>query len=109
MCVIVGIGVDNAIHYLHRIKVELAVGRNIGQAIHAAHRNVGFALYVTCISIVAGFSVLVFSNFVPAIYFGLLTALAMIVTLCMNLLVLPSLLMLTNSSAPALPQTQKAG
>lgn len=107
--IIVGIGVDNAIHYLHRIKVELAVGRNIGQAIHAAHRNVGFALYVTCISIVAGFSVLVFSNFVPAIYFGLLTALAMIVTLCMNLLVLPSLLMLTNSSAPALPQTQKAG
>ena len=40
------------------------------------------------------FSILVFSNFIPSIYFGLLTSLAMLMALLSSLILLPQLLIL---------------
>ncbi|MEM9603358.1 MAG: MMPL family transporter [Pseudomonadota bacterium] len=88
----VGIGVDNAIHYLHRFRSELAVDGDVRAAVHRSHDSIGRALYFASFTIIAGFSVLAFSSFVPTIYFGLLTALAMALATLANLLVLPSLL-----------------
>ena len=88
----VGIGVDNAIHYLHRFKVELALVGDVREAVKRSHASIGRALYFASFTIVAGFSVLAFSQFVPTIYFGVLTALAMVLATLANLLVLPSLL-----------------
>ena len=61
-------------------------------AVSRAHETIGRAMYFTSATIVAGFSILAFSHFVPSVYFGLLTALAMILALLANLTVLPSLL-----------------
>ncbi|WP_306253120.1 RND family transporter [Parvularcula sp. IMCC14364] len=91
--IIIGIGVDNAIHYLHRYKQERRAGRTRREAIEISHSNIGSAVYFTSITIIAGFSVLALSNFVPTIYFGVLTAMAMGLSLMVNLIVLPSLLM----------------
>lgn len=102
--IIIGIGVDNAIHYLHRFKVEISQGLSVPEAIKASHGSIGFALYFTCATVIVGFSVLGLSNFIPTIYFGLLTALAMAVSLIVNLVVLPSLLMLFYKTGP-----QKSG
>ncbi len=99
--IIIGIGVDNAIHYLHRFKTEISNGLSVQDSIKASHGSIGFALYFTSATVIVGFSVLGLSNFIPTIYFGLLTALAMAVSLIVNLAVLPSLLMLFYKPKPA--------
>ena len=90
----IGIGVDNAIHYLHRFRIELAKWGDVRVAIAWSHASIGRALYFTGLTIIIGFSVLCFSNFVPTILFGLLTAVAMALALLANLTLLPSLLVL---------------
>ncbi|MEM9384895.1 MAG: MMPL family transporter [Pseudomonadota bacterium] len=90
--IIVGIGVDDAIHYLHRFREERALGHDTLTAVRNSHASIGNALYFTSITVVVGFSVLALSSFVPTIYFGVLTALAMVLALVANLVVLPALL-----------------
>lgn len=94
----VGIGVDNAIHYLHRYKTEMSYDADARRAIHAAHNAVGPAMHHTSITVVLGFSILGLSNFVPNVTFGLLTALAMVLALFANLGLLPALLMAFTAS-----------
>ena len=88
----IGIGVDDAIHYLHRYREEYRECRDVVQAVTEAHKTIGKALYFTSITIMAGFSILAFSNFMPTVFFGVLTTLAMGLALLANLTVLPSLL-----------------
>lgn len=88
----VGIGVDNSIHYIYRFKEEFAKDQNYLQTMHRSHRSIGKAMFYTSITIIVGFSILVLSNFTPSIYFGFLTAFAMLSALLGNLLLLPQLL-----------------
>ena len=97
----VGIGVDFAIHYLHRYRIELGERQDAQASVAACHASIGRALYLTGITIIIGFSVLVFSNFVPTIMFGLLVSVAMGLALVANLSLLPSLLVLTHSGTKA--------
>ena len=90
----IGIGVDDAIHYLHRFREEYAVTGDVLESVKRSHASIGRAMYFTSITIIAGFSTLAFSNFVPTIYFGLLTALAMLFAMLANLTILPALLVL---------------
>ncbi len=91
--IIIGIGVDDAIHFLHRFRTELNASGDVADAVKASHASIGHAIYHTSLVVVVGFSVLAFSNFVPTVYFGLLTALAMVLALLANLSVLPALLL----------------
>ncbi len=88
----IGIGVDNAIHYIHRFREELAVDRDAWAAVKRCHSSVGRAIYYTSITVTLGFSIMALSNFIPSIYFGLLTGTAMVVALIGNLTLLPLLL-----------------
>ncbi len=88
----IGIGVDNAIHYLHRFKIEFERCGDAVAAVRLSHDSIGHALYYASFTIIAGFSILAFSSFIPTVYFGLLTALAMALATMANLIVLPSLL-----------------
>jgi predicted RND superfamily exporter protein len=90
--IVIGIGVDDAIHYLHRYKKELDKGTTAREAVVKTHHSTGTALYFTSFTVIAGLSVLVFSRFMPTVYFGLLAALAMVLALTANLSVLPALL-----------------
>jgi hypothetical protein len=101
--IIIGIGVDNAIHYLHRFRDEIARGLDRMEAIEASHNSIGFALYFTSATVIVGFSVLALSNFIPTVYFGVLTAMAMALSLLVNLVVLPSLLMIFYRTKKATP------
>ena len=87
----IGIGVDDAIHYLHRFREEKK-RHGVREAVAASHASIGRAMYFTTLVIVAGFSILVMSNFLPTVYFGTLTAIAMVLAFLANLVVLPSLL-----------------
>ncbi|MBB5212210.1 efflux RND transporter permease subunit [Microbulbifer hydrolyticus] len=90
----VGIGVDHAIHYLYRFREEFAKDGDYVATMHRSHATIGRAMFYTAITIIAGFSILALSKFVPSIYFGLLTALAMTAALLGSLTLLPLLLVL---------------
>ena len=94
----IGIGVDHSIHYVHRFRAEFEVDRDYVAAIRRCHGSIGRAIYYTSIIVIAGFSVLALSNFIPTIYFGLFTGVAMVVALIANLTLLPVLLRLTRAS-----------
>ncbi len=89
-----GIAVDNTIHYIFRHKNEFLNCKDYVSAMKNTHNSIGYALYYTTLTIILGFSILVFSNFIPSIYFGLLTSLAMIVALLASLTLVPRLLTL---------------
>jgi len=90
----IGIAVDNSIHYIYRFREELP-GQPAGYlaTLRYCHANIGRAVFYTAITIIVGFSILVFSNFIPTIYFGLLTALAMFIALLATLTLLPKLIL----------------
>ncbi|MDY0322018.1 MAG: MMPL family transporter [Arcobacteraceae bacterium] len=92
----IGIGVDDTIHYIHRFKEELKVDHDYTQAMIRSHRSIGFAMYYTTVVVIAGFSILVLSNLVPTIYFGLLTVLVMATMLTSALILLPRMLIALN-------------
>ena len=89
----VGIAVDDTIHYIHRFTAEFAKDRNYLATMHRCHQSIGYAMYYTSVTIIIGFSILALSNFIPSIYFGLLTGLAMLIALAAALTLLPELLM----------------
>ena len=92
----VGIGVDHAIHYISRFKREFALDGNYLASMHRAHASIGKALFYTAMTIIVGFSILALSNFIPSIYFGLLTGLAMIAALLGSMTLLPKLILMTQ-------------
>ncbi len=92
----VGIGVDHSIHYLTRFEKEHRLDRDYAQAMYRAHSSTGRALFYTATTIIAGFSILCLSNFIPSIYFGLLTSLSMIAALLGSMTLLPKLILLVR-------------
>ena len=100
----VGIAVDNTIHYIHRFRFEFARDRDYLAAMHRSHESIGYAMYYTSITIIIGFSILVLSKFIPSIYFGLLTGLAMLIALVAALTLLPQLMIVLK---PLGPEKQK--
>ena len=90
----VGIGVDNAVHYIYRYRKEFAKTGNYIAAMHNAHGSIGRAMYYTSITIILGFSILFLSKFIPSIYFGVLTGLAMFAAIVASLTLLPKLILI---------------
>ena len=90
----IGIAVDNSIHYIYRFKEEYSKLKNYKQTVAKCHSTVGIAILNTSITIVFGFSILVLSNFIPTIYFGIFTGIAMLFAMVSVLTLLPALLMI---------------
>ncbi len=90
----IGIAVDNSIHYIYRFKEEYAQNNNYEKTVKLCHSTVGVAILNTSITIVFGFSILVLSNFIPTIYFGVFTGLAMLLAMTSVLTLLPSLILI---------------
>ncbi len=88
----IGIGVDDSIHYVHRFREEVAIDGDPIEAMERSHLSIGRAIYYTSLIITSGFSILAISDFIPTIYFGLFTGVAMILALVANLTLLPVLL-----------------
>ena len=88
----VGIAVDNTIHYIHRFQKEFKVDQNYLETMDRCHGSIGKAMYYTSVTITLGFSILALSEFMPTIYFGLLTGAAMVIALLGALALLPLLI-----------------
>ena len=90
----IGIAVDNSIHYIYRFIEEYKTESNYNEVVKKCHSTVGIAILNTSITIVFGFSILVLSNFIPTIYFGIFTGIAMLLAMFLVLTLLPSLILL---------------
>jgi predicted RND superfamily exporter protein len=90
----IGVGLvdDDTIHYIHRFKHEVQAEGSYRVALHRSHDSIGHAIYYTTVTLVIGFSILSLSNFIPTVYFGLLTVLAITTALLASLTLLPQLL-----------------
>ena len=88
----VGIAVDNSIHYIYRFKEEFKTCGDYEQTILICHSTIGRAIFFTGITVIFGFSILILSNFIPTIIFGVLTGFAMLVALIAVLTLLPRML-----------------
>jgi hypothetical protein len=96
----IGIAVDDTIHYVHRFKKEFLKDRNYMATMHRCHGSIGKAMHYTSVTIIIGFSILVLSNFIPTVYFGLFTGFAMIAALLAALTLLPQLLLIFKPLGP---------
>ena len=89
-----GIAVDDTIHYIHRFKDEYNKTKDYTLALKNSHKSIGTAMFYTSVIIMVGFSVLMLSNFIPTIYFGILTLIAMFMAIIADLLLMPVLLLI---------------
>jgi len=90
----IGIAVDNTIHYIDRFKREIETDHDYYKTLHRCHNSIAHAMTYSAMTVIIGFSILVFSNFYPTIYFGLFTGLAMFIALAASLTLLPELIIL---------------
>ncbi len=90
----IGIAVDNSIHYIYRFKEEFNKIKDYNKTLKTCHSTVGVAIINTSITIVFGFSILVLSKFIPTIYFGVFTGLAMLLAMISVLTLLPALILI---------------
>jgi len=89
----IGIAVDNSIHYIYRFKEEFTKINDYNKTLDRCHSTVGIAILNTSITIIFGFSILVLSNFIPTIYFGVFTGIAMLLAMLSVLTLLPKLIL----------------
>ena len=89
----IGIAVDNSIHYIYRFKEEFKKLKDYNKTLDRCHATVGIVILNTSITIVFGFSILILSNFIPTIYFGIFTGIAMLLAMLSVLTLLPKLIL----------------
>ncbi|MCC7122317.1 MAG: RND family transporter [Gammaproteobacteria bacterium] len=90
----IGIAVEDCIHYLYRYGVEFQHIRDGLKTMYHCHTNIAKAGFYTTLTVCCGFSILVLSNFVPSIIFGILTTVAMTVAILGALTLMPKLILM---------------
>ena len=86
-----GIGIDYSIHMWRRFEVELAKRGDHWSALREALNTTGVALMLSAVTTMAGFAVLLFSPMPIIQDFGLITAITVLFSLVLALMVLPVL------------------
>ena len=89
----IGLAVDDTIHYLVRYNREFKKDLNDQRAIRDTIRHVGRPITFTTLTICAGFSIFLFSNFKPTAIFGILMVITSLSALIGDLILLPSLIL----------------
>ncbi len=98
--IVVGVGVDQSIQYIYRFKEEFAACGNYIESMHRSHASIGRAMFYSSATIVIGFSILALSQFIPSIYFGVLTSFAMFTAIIGTLTLLPKLILMFKPLGP---------
>jgi len=88
-----GIAVDDTIHFIARLKLELNKGKSLPLAIRRTFLSTGKAIIITSLIISSGFLILVTSDFKGTIMTGCLVSLTLILAVIADLILLPLLLL----------------
>ena len=89
-----GIAVEDCIHYLYRYRLEFAQYQDGLKTMYHCHSSIGKAGFYTTLVVCFGFSILVMSNFIPSILFGILTTVAMTIAILAALTLMPKMLLM---------------
>lgn len=87
-----GLSVDFAIHYVHRFRLAVLESNDYELATQTCNQSIGTSIFYMTVIFILGFSIFLISNFLPSIYFGCLTALAVFVSFFSSLTLLPMLI-----------------
>ena len=87
-----GIAVDDTIHIISRLKLEIKSGKSFLYALKRTYLSTGKAVVVTSVILSAGFLTLIFSTFTSTFYVGLLVSLTLVLAIGCELFILPVLL-----------------
>ena len=85
----IGVGVDYAIHFVHRYRIKLREGLDYDAAVPATMREAGLAIFFNSITVAAGFSIIAMSQFVAIMEMGVLITLTMLTAAFGALTILP--------------------
>ena len=99
--VTIGIAVDDTVHFITWVRRHLQAGMSQEVAVREAFQDTGRPIMITSLALAAGYVVIVTGSVIPTITFGALAALAMLLALAGDLLLLPALLMLTRNEMEA--------
>jgi len=86
-----GIAVDDSIHYMARLRIEMKRGKSLMEALHHTTLMTGKAIVITSLILLAGFGSLLTSVFTSTVYMGLLVGLTIFTAVLADLFLLPSL------------------
>jgi predicted RND superfamily exporter protein len=86
-----GIAVDDTIHFVSRLRLELAKGRSRQYALKRSFIGTGKAIIITSLILIAGFLTLVMSTFKGTFYTGSLLSLTLLFAVVVDLFMLPVL------------------
>ena len=103
-----GIGIDYSIHMWRRFEVELAKRGDHWGALREALDTTGVALMLSATTTMAGFAVLIFSPMPIIQDFGLITAITVLFSLVLALMVLPVLVELSARGQESVPDEESA-
>jgi predicted RND superfamily exporter protein len=88
----VGVGIDYSIHFIERVKSELKLGNSLERASNKASRTAGRAILINAVTLISGFSILAFSNFLTVSAFGILMTFTMATSSVAALVIIPAIL-----------------
>lgn len=92
--IMIGVGIDYTVHFLWHVKEHIREGQDLNSAIFTTLRLSGKGIVFNALSVIIGFSVLLFSAFVPVNFFGLLILLSIGMCLIGALALLPAIISL---------------
>ena len=98
--IIIGVAVDDTIHFFVRFRREFARCKGYTEAIRATLATAGRPIVFTTVALTAGFSVLVLSDVSQFVLFGALSGFAFTMALVADLLFAPALLVLLKPLGP---------
>ncbi len=105
--IIIGISVDDTIHFITHYTLEMKKHRNIFTSIRLAIREAGQAILFTSIVLAIGYLVFLICVNKGFAYFGFLSSVAMIAALFADLVLLPALLCCGDRAKRANPKIQE--
>ncbi len=89
-----GIATDDTIHFISRLKIELAYGKSLMYAFKRTYFETGKPIILTTFILLGGFMSLMISNFQSTFYFGFLICITIVVAVIADIFLLPVLLFL---------------
>lgn len=90
--VIIGIAIDDTVHFLAKYKAAIKKGESLLEAIEESFLLSGSAIIITTVILVVGFGTFLFSDFALYENFGLLSSVALTLAMIFDLMLLPAII-----------------
>jgi predicted RND superfamily exporter protein len=92
--IVIGVGIDYTIHFLWKFRELIRNKIDYKDAVITTLKTTGRGIFFNAMSVVVGFSVLLFSSFMPVRFFGFLIILSILTSLIASFTLLPAMILI---------------